>query len=245
MNTVIITGASSGIGRSIAQNFSEKGWKTLLVARNEERLKDLKSSLPNSEYFICDLSDQDQLKNLAKDLQPYFKDLKALVNNAGIYRPESIDNDNDQVWTQHFETNLMSAVRMTRVVWPTLKQNKGSILNISSTLAIRPIANAAAYSALKSAMNNWTLSLAIEGAPHGVKANAICPGLVDTPIHGFHNNEAEDMKNLKNDLQGIQPLGRMGQPQDIAATAVHMCGEDSSWTTGTILNIDGGILLNS
>ena len=245
MKTAIITGASSGIGRATAELFAKNEWKTLLIARNQNKLKQLKERLPNSEYFVCDLTDSDQIKDLIEQLSPFLKNLKALVNNAGVYRPCSTDEDNDEVWKEHFNSNLMSAVRITRLLWPTLKKNQASIVNVSSTLAIRPIENTGAYSAIKAAMNNWTLSLALEGAEHGIRANSICPGLVDTPIHGFHSGTNQKDIALKEQLQHIQPLGRMGEPEDIAAAALHMCSEASAWTTGTVLNVDGGILLNS
>ena len=245
MKTVIITGASSGIGRTTAQLFAEKNWKTLLISRNEDKLKELTTSLPHSEYFICDLSQAESIEKLFSQLTPYLKDIKALVNNAGIYKPNNSDNDNDSIWEEHFNSNLMSAVRLTRLLWPTLKNNKSCILNVSSTLALRPIENAGAYSALKAAMNNWTQSLALEGASFGVRANAICPGIVDTPIHKFHKSSDKDLIELQSQLDKLQPLGRIGQPQDIASTIVHMCSDECSWLTGTLLNIDGGMMLNS
>lgn len=139
----------------------------------------------------------------------------------------------------------MSAVRLTSALWPQMKESKGSIVNISSTLGIRPIANTAAYSALKAAMNNWTLSLALQGAQDGIKANAICPGIIDTPIHSFHAKETAQQKALFAQAQKAQPLGRTGTPEDIAPMCFQLCQQESSWITGSILNIDGGILLNS
>lgn len=245
MKTAIITGASSGIGKSIAKTLSQKGFNLLLVARNEEKLKSLCNELPNSQYFLCDLTDKEQIQSLFKKLEPHIENLTALVNNAGAYKQASMEKDSDSVWEFHIEANLMSAIRLTRLLWPTLKKNKAHIVNISSTLAIRPILNTVAYSAIKAAMNNWTLSLALEGAADGITANCICPGLIDTPIHGFHDSKTPEDMDLKKSLQKIQPLGRIGQPEDIANTVAHLCSDEASWITGTVLNIDGGILLNS
>ena len=146
-----------------------------------------------------------QVKNLFSQLKPHLKNITALINNAGVYKPANFDKDDDSVWEIHFNANLMSAVRLTRFLWPTLKENKAHIVNISSTLAIRPIANTVAYSAIKAAMNNWTLSLAIEGGPFGVTANCICPGLVDTPIHGFHGSAYKEF-NLLDVLVSLKTL---------------------------------------
>ena len=246
-NVALITGASSGIGRAIAQQFSKENWHVLLVGRNQNRLEETQKLLSGeSEIFTCDLSQASEVKKLVQGIGSFKNSLGALINNAGVYIPNTTAKDSDDVWEKHFNTNLMSAVRLTRHLWPTLVDNGGgAILNISSTLAIRPIAAAGAYSALKSAMNNWTLTLAIEGAPHKIRANSICPGLVETPIHGFHGSDKPEDKQMLEQLQSIQPLGRTGQPQDIAPMAQQLCSQGSAWTTGAIINIDGGILLNS
>ncbi|MEM7645426.1 MAG: SDR family oxidoreductase [Pseudomonadota bacterium] len=244
MKHAIVTGATSGIGTSITKHLSKAGWKVSMLGRNQEKLRDLEKEIPQTQGFVCDLSDPNAIKTFASEFS-YHQDLLALVNNAGVYQPGAMDDDRDAVWDYHYQNNLMSAVRLTRQFWSTLKANKGSILNISSTLAVRPIANTMAYSALKSAMNNWTQALAIEGAPHQVRANCICPGIVDTPIHAFHKNDDPDQREIYQSVQGAQPLGRIGQPEDIAQWVLPFCDPGASWTTGTILNVDGGILLNS
>jgi len=245
MKTVLISGASSGIGLELVQHFHQAGWFVFMVARRKERLESLKDKFPHSDFQVCDLTNSEDIQKLSPRLESLNYPLTALINNAGIYQPKSLDQDQDQVWDQHYQSNLMSAVRLTRQLWPDLKKNKGAVLNISSTLAIRPIANTAAYSALKAAMNNWTLSLALEGAPHGLRANAICPGLVDTPIHSFFESTDPKDQEFYQNIQKLQPLGRTGKPQDIAPMALELCAPHSAWITGSIIPIDGGILLNS
>jgi NAD(P)-dependent dehydrogenase (short-subunit alcohol dehydrogenase family) len=243
MLSVIITGASSGIGQSLARTFSDRGWTTLLVARNEERLRQVSGELPNSTYRVCDLGEPQEIQALKEDLEN--RQVDALINNAGVYQPQAIDDHSDAPWEQQLQTNLMGAVRLTRLCWPALQRQKGCILNISSTLGIRPIPGTAAYSASKAAMNNWTLSLALEGAPHGIRANAICPGIVDTPIHSYVGSDRPEDQKIYQQVQGLQPLGRTGRPEDIASMAYHFCQPEAQWMTGSILNIDGGMLLNS
>jgi NAD(P)-dependent dehydrogenase (short-subunit alcohol dehydrogenase family) len=245
MKTVIVTGASSGIGKALAKEFHDKGWFVLLLARNQERLQAVHQALPNSHSKVCDLTQPNQVAELKDFLAQQNGPIKALINNAGVYQPQTLDQDSDENWDHHFQNNLMSAVRMTRLAWPHLKQNKGCVLNISSTLAIRPIVNTAAYSALKAAMNNWTLSLALDGAPFGIRANSICPGIIDTPIHSYFGSQRAEDKELHQSLQKIQPLGRTGQPEDICPLAQELCSEGSAWVTGNIISVDGGILLNS
>ena len=239
----MITGASSGIGESIVKTFSQNGWQVIMIARNKEKLQKISQQYENCDALVCDLTDPQAISNL----NDYFfqTSINALVNNAGAFKAQSMDSDEDYTWNFHFQTNLMSAVRLTRLLWPNLKRSKGSILNISSTLGVRPITNTAAYSALKAAMNNWTQSLALEGAEYGIRANTICPGIVDTPIHSyFGSNKPEDIEYYQN-IQNAQPLGRTGKPTDIANMSFHFCSDESQWITGALLNIDGGILLNS
>jgi NAD(P)-dependent dehydrogenase (short-subunit alcohol dehydrogenase family) len=243
MKSVVVTGASSGIGQSIVETFSQNGWHVIMLARSEAKLKAIKKNNLNTDYFVCDLTSVKEIAKLKKKIQSFH--VHGLVNNAGIYQPHSIDEDDDAFWEDHFYSNLMSAIRVTRLFWDQLKINQGSIVNISSTLAICPIQNASSYSALKAAMNNWTLSLAIEGAPFKINANAICPGIVDTPIHAYFGSKKTKDKMLHKSLQKAQPLGRTGKPQDISPMVYHLCSEKAQWTTGSIINIDGGILLNS
>ncbi len=240
MKRVLISGASSGIGKTMVQVFSKKGWQVLMLARRQDKLEKINEEFKNTQVLVCDLTDPQAIKNL-KDriLSP----LHALVNNAGVYHPCSLEEDEDKVWDIHYNSNLMGSVRLTRLLWPRLKESKGSIVNISSTLAVKPIPEAAAYSALKAAMNNWTLSLALEGALHGINANVICPGIVDTPIHSYFGDEGPEDQSLYRQLQKAQPLGRTGRPEDIAFMAEQLCKEDSQWITGAVINIDGGISL--
>lgn len=224
--------------------FSQNNWKVIMVSRNLEKLTRLQKENLNTESWPCDLSDKEAIKTLQSKFSDLPK-LDCLVNNAGIFMPQSVDEDQDETWEKQFETNLMGPIRLTRLCWPLLKSSKGRVINISSTLAIRPIANTAAYSATKAAMNNWTQSLAIEGAQHGITANAICPGIVDTPIHSYVDSERPEDKAIYEQVQGAQPIGRTGKPQDIASMALHLANEEGGWMTGSILNIDGGILLNS
>lgn len=243
MKNIVISGASSGIGSEIVRYFSEKGWSIFMVARNQEKLEQLTKECKNTKALVCDLTDPTSIKSLQDKIKG--SSIDALINNAGIFQPCSLDEDHDEVWENHFQSNLMSAVRLTRSLWPQLKSSKGVVLNISSTLAMRPIPNTAAYSALKAAMSNWTQALALEGAPLGIRANAICPGIIDTPIHSYVGSENSKDQELYKAMQKAQPLGRTGKVTDIAPMAYQLVSEESQWITGALLNIDGGILLNS
>jgi NAD(P)-dependent dehydrogenase (short-subunit alcohol dehydrogenase family) len=169
--------------------------------------------------------------------------LTVLVNNAGIYRQAGLQDENLKLWFEIFNINFFSSVAIARELMPLLIANNGVVLNIASGLGLRPTAQTGAYSSSKAAMVNWTQSLALEFGPKGVRANCICPGIVDTPIHAFHDASSADSAAMKTKFDELQPLGRVGRPEEIAAAAWSLAGPGSEWTTGSILTVDGGLNL--
>lgn len=242
--TVLITGASSGIGTEIAKKFSKEGYDLLLLGRNEDRLKKVQSecSGAKSEYLAFDLLEINKHSDAIKAKLSALSPITILINNAGIYKASTFEATSDSDWVTQFQVNLLSAVQLTKLIWPEFKKNKkGSVLNISSTLGIKPTANTSAYSATKAAMINWTLSLAQEGGANNIRVNCICPGIVDTPIHDFHSMKTEDKKKITDQMSRYQLLNFIGQPIDVAESAYFLASDLSRWTTGSILSVDGGI----
>jgi NAD(P)-dependent dehydrogenase (short-subunit alcohol dehydrogenase family) len=240
---VVISGGGSGIGFEIAQSCLAKGWTPLLMGRREKVLESASKKLENCPTLSIDLSKPDSKKILSEHLNS-LKDyrIRGVVNNAGIYQPMDLESSDSANWSDQFNINVLSALNLTQACLPYLKKTKGSIVNISSTLGERPIVGAAAYSASKAAMNSLTLSMALEFASDGVRANAVCPGIVNTPIH---DQSRDDVSDWKTALEGMQPLGRVGETSDIAPAVIMLLDDSSSWTTGALINIDGGILLKS
>ncbi len=243
MNTyVYISGGGSGIGFEIAKICIKKKWTPILLGRRLEVLAKASKKLSHCPYFSVDLSEETSKKKIRKHFKALPKGkLLGIVNNAGIYLPESFLESKTSNWLGQFKTNVLSVIYLSQEFFKELKESKGGIINISSTLGVRSIPNTAAYSASKAAMNNLTLTMALELADSGIRVNAICPGIVNTPIH---NKNKESIIKWKEMLKDMQPLGRVGEPIDIAQTVIHLLGE-SGWTTGAIINIDGGILLKT
>lgn len=242
----LITGSSSGIGAATALEFAKNGYFVYLMGRNRERLENVAAQCRSGASILsCDLSDIPALnKRLDELLTVKIHRLEVVVNNAGIYETHSTESGSDDVWLRQFEVNLMGPVRIARALFPYFKEHGGgSIVNVASTLGMRPTGPTSAYSASKAAMINWTQSLALEGGPAKIRANCVCPGIVDTPIHSFHSLQNLQKEQTLAQLNPLQPLGRIGQPEDVAK-AVYFLGSDlSSWTTGSILAVDGGINL--
>ena len=247
MNTklAIVTGASSGIGHAIAQALHPLGYHLVLLGRNTERLKSVSMSLPGSEYYQCDLDDVDQVTKISSSLASSFKDKNfnrvILVNNAGIVSRMPFSENSMEEWQKQFQVNIFSPAIFTQGLLPFLKdQKEARIINISSSLGLRPIPNTSIYSASKAALNSLTQALALELAPLKIPVNAICPGIVETPIQEFY--QTQDAK-LREQLNAAQPIGRIGQPEDIAKVVCFYAENASEWITGTLVPVDGGILL--
>jgi NAD(P)-dependent dehydrogenase (short-subunit alcohol dehydrogenase family) len=244
----LVTGASSGIGAETANALIKQGWVVAAVARRRELLEKRKLECSNPDAYLplpCDLTSNAQLEGLRLKLEALgvLPRLKGLVNNAGIFSRASFAETTDNQWHSLFETNFFSCVRLTRLLLPALIGSKGSIVNVSSTLGLRPMPTTLAYSASKAAMISWSAGLASELGPSGVRVNCVAPGLVDTPIHSFHSAPPDQADAAREAMKGLQPLGRIGQPSEIAEAIAFLLGSKSSWTTGAVLPVDGGIQL--
>jgi len=239
---VLITGAGSGIGLEVSKKLFADGYTPLLISRNVEKLKKASEKLNDCPYLSSDLSEAssyDEVQKFIADVKDL--NLAGLVNNAGAIKYSCFKNSDFKDFDFHFRTNVMSAIYCTKAVFEELKKTKGSIVNISSTLGLKPIEKTTGYSASKAAMNSLTQSLAIEFSSHKIRVNAICPGIVNTPIH----KETQDLfENWSDSLKGAQPLGRVGEPKDVSEVVSFLISENSRWVTGTLLPVDGGILLN-
>lgn len=246
---VVITGASKGIGRAIAQQLAlDPNQMLLLIGRDATDLQKLCAELPcPSHYFICDFNESQQVTELIAKIRSFVSQgylLKGILNNAGIFKPQKSEEQRLDLWTTQFQVNLFSAVQLTEGLIDLLKLASPSwILNIASTLGSKASAGVGAYGASKAAMIHWTQTLAIELGNSGVRANVISPGIVDTPLHGFHHLATDEKEKKVQQMGSLQPLGRIGNPSDIAQAAAYLCSPGASWVTGAVLNIDGGINL--
>ena len=242
-SSVLITGAGSGIGLATAKRFLREGWRVVAVGRRQALLQDLERfGQGNVLPIACDIAEEDSPRRIVAALtskKEFGDSIKVLVNNAGLVERRSFKDSSDELWSRTFAVNLFAPVRLTHALLDRLEKNKGAVINVASNLGLRPIVDTSAYSASKAAMVNWTQSLALELGPKGVRANCICPGIVDTPIQSFHKDSEEQKKALGR----LQPIGRIGTPDDVAHAIWSVSGPGSEWMTGSVLTVDGGISL--
>jgi NAD(P)-dependent dehydrogenase (short-subunit alcohol dehydrogenase family) len=239
----LVTGASSGIGAAIARTLDEQGYSLILSGRSLKRLTELSQNLKNkSHVIVADLSDETSTNTLINECLLFLKDqgatLSVLVNNAGAFLFKSVFESSLNDYVSQMRVNFFAPVQLVQGLKTHITD---VVINVSSTLGHKPIPMTAAYSSSKAALNSFTKSLALEWASKKVRVIAVCPGIVDTPIHSFHLEEEKSESKLKAAL--AHPLGRMGQPEDVAHLVGFLVSEQASWITGSEINIDGGISL--
>jgi NAD(P)-dependent dehydrogenase (short-subunit alcohol dehydrogenase family) len=235
----IVTGGGSGIGLAIAEKFSQEGIQTIIIGRNEEKLKKAKLELgKNCFYFCCDLSNLSAIPALVENIIHEFGQIDVLVNNAGINQKKDLTEVSDEEFQQVITTNLCSVFSMSReVVTQMLKQGKGSIINISSMAAQYGLPRVIAYSASKTAIDGITRAMAVELSSRGIRVNAIAPGFIKTAMTA---KALDSDPERKAKAIGRTPMGYMGDPADIGEAAFFLAGDASKFITGVVLPVDGG-----
>lgn len=237
----IITGATSGMGKAIAETFSKEGAKLILSGRNVERGNALAQKLEDAVFISGDVSEPLYNEKLVNSAIKNFNRLDVLSINAGILGLGNVVDLPETLWNTTINTNLSSIFYLSKYAIPHLQKDGGTILINASIAAYKSFPNHPAYCASKAASVALMKQMAVEYAPK-IRVNAICPGPVDTPLiwdsaKAFENPEAAVQNAGKATL-----MQRLGTPDDIAKLALFLVSEDSSWITGTAMTIDGGIL---
>lgn len=238
--TILITGASSGIGAETAVECSLLGASVIITGRNEERLSQTfdrldKSFAANHKMIVADLTDEDSTSSLVNQVE----NLDGLVNNAGVNRVKPVTFIKQEDFEYVFNNNTWSAVNLTRLLCKKKKINKnGSIVFTSSVSAFFNAPGRALYSGSKAALTSFVRSFAIELADRGIRANAVHPGMVATKMISENLTEEERSKDMAE-----YPLKRYGKPEEVAWAIIYLLSGAAAWVTGSSLTIDGGFML--
>ena len=236
---VLITGSSGGIGRSIARAMHKHGANITLSGTKSEVLEALATELgPRTHVVVSNLISKGAPTKLVETTQAKMGSIDVLVNNAGFTRDSLAIRMKDDDWHALLELNLTAAFKLTRAaIKDMIKKRWGRIINISSVVAVTGNAGQANYAAAKAGLIGLTKSLAAETARRGITVNAIAPGMIDTPMT---QALSEDQKTF---LKSRIPLGRLGEPEDIAAGVVYLASEEATYITGQTLHINGGMVM--
>jgi NAD(P)-dependent dehydrogenase (short-subunit alcohol dehydrogenase family) len=243
---VIITGASSGIGKAAAFRFSREGWEVCLVARREKLLEEIVGQLPLGQHLVCAGSYEDPatVEKLSSMIQAKWGRLDAMVNNAGVFLTNGVVDSPLEEWRKPFDIMVDGAILMSRLA-AAFMWNGGRIVHVTSIHGERVEARASAYAMAKAAINHYCRGLALELADRDILVNAIAPGFVDTPMSVVDGvNELEGEWFRKNYVEGHHlPLRRAAQPEEIAGVAFFLTGPDASYITGQVITVDGGLTI--
>lgn len=235
----LITGGSRGIGFSTAKLFSEKGAQVVITSKDKSRLEKSIENLSNTIGIAADIKNEEEVKNVVEQTIKKFGKLDILVNNAGIFpKIKKLHEIEEWEWQEVLDVNLTGQFRFTKAAIPYLKKTSGSIINISSDAGLKAYQgfNADAYSAAKAALIVLTKCWALEYSKDKIRVNCICPGVVDTDMTKPFLKTESDREFMDNE----HPIGRIGQPEEVAKAILYFASDDSLWTTGAVLTVDGG-----
>lgn len=238
----IVTGAGSGIGRAIAARLYEEGAWVVLAGRRRDKLEETANLLGKRTRVVrTDVTDPAQVQALADAAAEFGEGrIDILVNNAGVMRFAPLAQADEAHWQEMMDVNCWGPRRLMAAVLPAMRNGGGSIVNIASIAGEHAFPGAAAYGAAKRALRHISQVLAMEEAGHGIRVNVICPGVVEDTelLHGAvpPDRQAQFLSTFAN----VHPLGRNGQPDDVADAVLFFASDQSRWITGAVLPLDGG-----
>jgi NAD(P)-dependent dehydrogenase (short-subunit alcohol dehydrogenase family) len=234
----IITGGGSGIGKAIAMAFVREGAKVVIVGRDSKKLDRAAAEIGADCLAVsADVSNVGSVKKLVSATLDRFKRINVLVNNAAVLLPGTAASLSEEDFDQTFAINVKGLWLLSRAVLPHMRVvGGGSIVNIGSVLSMVGARNRVAYSASKGAVMAMTKAMALDHAAENIRVNCIAPGIVETEMVARFSTD----ENARKQRVALHPMGRFGQPQEIASAAVFLASDESGWTTGSVVTIDGG-----
>lgn len=241
---VIVTGASSGIGRATALLFAENDSQVIALGRNEKELNSLRDEAHKNEkkikIHLTDLRETSQVERFLTDTIEHFGQIDVLINAAGIIFNGSIENTNLDEWDKMMNINLRSVFFLMNKCIPFLEKTGGNIVNVSSVAGTRAFPNVLAYCVSKAALDQLTRCAALELAPKNIRVNAVNPGVVVTNLHKRGGMKDKDYEEFLEKSKATHPLGRVGKPEEVSELIYFLASEKASWITGATYEIDGG-----
>ena len=242
--SIVVTGASSGIGRETALAFGAAGAHVVAVGRDATALEgvvaETRHAGAQSIAIVTDIVTESAPKEIVAATVERFGGIDVVVNAAGIIAMGTTDTTSDELWDRMMAINVRAPFRLMRESYPYLKERHGAVVNVSSVNGRRVFPNLAAYNTSKAALDQLTRCAAIEWAPHGVRVNAVNPGVTVTNLHRRSGMAEDAYAAFLARAKETHPLGRPGQASEIAALILFLASDLAAWITGETIAIDGG-----
>lgn len=241
---VLVTGATSGIGHSVAVKFAAQSAHVVALGRNQAALRDVETAVKDAGgeplVLAVDVTNSDQAQHAIDETIRIFGRLDVLVNAAGHISTGSIEDTSLAAWDAMMNVNLRAVFQLMQMATPHLIKTKGNIVNVSSVTGLRSFPGVLAYCVSKAAVDQLTRCAALELAPKGVRVNAVNPGVVVTEIHKRGGMSEDAYERFLEHSKTTHPIGRVGDPKEIAELVFYLASEKASWITGATYQIDGG-----
>lgn len=242
----IITGGGTGIGKACAVLFASEGAQVVITGRREEKLittaEEIRSRGGEVLHLKADISKVGETERVAESCVEHFGGIDILVNNAGVYKGGSLTGITEETYDYVMDINLKGTFFMSKNAVAHMLGKGGSIINIGSALGIGgwKDASTSVYSASKGGISMLTKALALELAREKIRVNCVCPAVVETEVFETMGIPKDKIAERMRQWNSFHPLGRNGQPEEVALAVLYFASEDSSWVTGSVFNIDGG-----
>jgi NAD(P)-dependent dehydrogenase (short-subunit alcohol dehydrogenase family) len=240
----LVTGSTSGIGHAVAVKFAEAGARVVALGRDQSALRKVKGEIEGAGAealtIAVDVTNEHEVRRALNEAIDKFAGLDVLVNSAGHISSGTIENTSLDAWDAMMNVNLRAVFLTMQMAAPHLIKTKGNIVNISSVTGLRSFPGVLAYCVSKAAVDQLTRCSALELAPRGVRVNAVNPGVVVTEIHRRGGMKTEDYERFLEHSKTTHPLGRVGDPREIAELVLYLASEKAGWITGGTYSIDGG-----
>jgi NAD(P)-dependent dehydrogenase (short-subunit alcohol dehydrogenase family) len=234
----VVTGGGAGLGLAVAHTLRRDGFEVAILGRRQEQLKQAAAGVLRP--YVCDVADRRAVFQAAANIVEDFGAVDALINNAGVIRNARLSEADEDGIKYQIAVNILGVINCTMAFTDVLRQARGSIVNMSSALAKRPLVGSSVYAATKGAVETFTRAMALELGEFGIRVNAVAPGLSRSDIYLRDGLSAADYETVLQEFANKYVLGRHGEPADVAELVAYLVSEKAAWVTGTVIPVDSG-----